>query len=132
MSYAGDITPAQAWKMLADNPDAVLVDVRSDAEWHSVGVPDLSGLGREAVFLQWNTSDGRHNDNFVSELLAQVPASETDRPVMFLCRAGSRSIPAAAAATKAGLTPAYNIVGGFEGSPAGAGWVSVGLPARQG
>ena len=27
MSYAGDITPQQAWELLQENPDAVLVDV---------------------------------------------------------------------------------------------------------
>ena len=47
MSYAGDITPQEAWKLLSDNPEAVLVDVRTDAEWRFVGVPDLSSLGRD-------------------------------------------------------------------------------------
>ena len=46
-SYAGDITPLEAWKLLSDNPNAVLVDVRTDAEWRFVGVPDLSSLGRD-------------------------------------------------------------------------------------
>ena len=47
MGYAGDITPEQSWKLLNENPDAVLVDCRTDAEWRFVGVPDLSGLSRE-------------------------------------------------------------------------------------
>ena len=58
MSYAGDITPEQAWKLLGENPEAVLVDVRTDAEWRFVGVPDLSSLGREVVYLEWNSLDG--------------------------------------------------------------------------
>ncbi|MDQ1305765.1 MAG: Rhodanese-like protein, partial [Actinomycetota bacterium] len=29
MSYAGDITPADSWTLLNENPDAVLVDVRT-------------------------------------------------------------------------------------------------------
>ena len=57
VSYAGDITPLEAWKLLSDNPDAVLVDVRTDAEWRFVGVPDLSSLGREVVYIEWNTSE---------------------------------------------------------------------------
>ena len=40
VSYAGDITPEEAWKLLSDNPDAVLVDCRTEAEWRFVGVPD--------------------------------------------------------------------------------------------
>ena len=59
VSYAGDITPLEAWKLLSDNPQAVLVDVRTDAEWRFVGVPDLSSLGRDVVYIEWNTSEGR-------------------------------------------------------------------------
>ena len=87
MSYAGDITPQQAWTLLNDHPDAVLVDVRTDAEWRFVGVPDLSDLGRGVVFLEWNTADGRHNDDFADQLQERVtPAANPARPVIFLCR----------------------------------------------
>lgn len=37
--------------MLRDNAAAVLVDVRTTAEWHFVGVPDLSSLGRDAIYI---------------------------------------------------------------------------------
>ena len=40
--YAGDIMPAEAWKILADDPKAVLVDVRTTAEWAYVGQADIS------------------------------------------------------------------------------------------
>lgn len=140
MSYAGDITPEQAWKLLSDNPDAVLVDVRTDAEWRFVGVPDLSSLGREVVFLEWNSSDGQRNENFLSELQDRVaPAKgEGERPVVFLCRSGNRSISAAEVATEAGITPAYNVLDGFEGQldadghRGGTGWRAIGLPWTQG
>ena len=100
-AYAGDITPEQAWKLLSENPEAVLVDVRTDAEWRFVGAPDLASLGREVVYIEWNSVDGKRNENFVAELSEQVPA-HTDRPVVFLCRSGNRSIGAAEAATEAG------------------------------
>src|ERR1700742_5223973 len=74
--YAGDITPLEAWKMLSDNPQAVLVDVRTDAEWRFVGVPDLSSLGREVVYIEWNTSDGRRNPEFLNELQDRVPSAD--------------------------------------------------------
>ena len=98
MSYAGDITPLEAWKLLSDNPEAVLVDVRTDAEWRFVGVPDLSSLGRDVVYIEWNTTDGRRNGNFLTELREQVAPVEgggDERPVVFLCRSGNRSIGAA-------------------------------------
>ena len=140
-SYAGDITPLEAWKLLSDNSRSVLVDVRTDAEWRFVGVPDLSSLGREAVFIEWNTSDGRRNDSFADELREQVtPGQDADaeRPVIFLCRSGQRSIGAAEAATAIGIAPAYNVLDGFEGHlnahghRGETGWRAIGLPWRQG
>ncbi|MBI2703390.1 MULTISPECIES: rhodanese-like domain-containing protein [Mycobacterium] len=139
MSYAGDITPLQAWKLLSDNPQAVLVDVRTDAEWRFVGVPDLTSLGREVVYVEWNKSNGQHNNNFLAELQDKIPsAGEGERPVVFLCRSGNRSIGAAEVATEAGFTPSYNVLDGFEGQldvhghRGETGWRAVGLPWKQG
>ncbi len=71
MSYAGDITPEEAWKLLSENGDAVLVDVRTEAEWRFVGgVADLSGLDRDVVYVEWNRTDGTRNDGFVDDLVA--------------------------------------------------------------
>ena len=138
MSYAGDITPQQAWTLLNDHADAVLVDVRTDAEWRFVGVPDLSGLGRSVVFLEWNTLDGRRNEGFVEQLRERIaPAADPARPVIFLCRSGQRSFGAAEAATRIGITPAYNVLDGFEGQldadghRGATGWRAAGLPWRQ-
>lgn len=137
MSYAGDITPEQAWKLLSDNRQAVLVDVRTDAEWRFVGVPDLSSLGRSVVYIEWNRVDGRRNDNFLAELSERVPPDDDERPVIFLCRSGNRSIGAAEAATEAGIAPSYNVLDGFEGHlddaghRGGTGWRAIGLPWKQ-
>ena len=139
MSYAGDITPLEAWKLLSDNPRAVLVDVRTDAEWRFVGVPDLSSLGRDVVYIEWNTTDGTHNDNFVDELKECVPPATAygERPVVFICRSGHRSIGAAEVATEAGITPSYNVLDGFEGHlnanghRGENGWRAIGLPWKQ-
>lgn len=133
VSYAGDITPRESWQLLNDNPDAVLVDVRTEAEWRFVGVPDLSGIGKDVVFIQWVDSAGNPNPDFARELTEKVSGG----PVVFLCRSGNRSIPAATTATEAGLTPAYNMLDGFEGGPDGdghrgaTGWKADGLPWTQ-
>lgn len=135
MSYAGDITPQESWTLLSEDPNAVLVDVRTDAEWKWVGVPDLSSLGRDVVFIQWNTASGR-NENFVAELI-EAGVTPGERPVIFLCRSGNRSIPAAEAATAAGIGPSYNMLEGFEGQLDDAGhrgvtgWRADGLPWKQ-
>lgn len=135
VSYAGDITPQESWQLLSGNPDSVLVDVRTAAEWNWVGVPDLSSLGREVVFVQWNTAEGR-NESFVADLIA-AGVTPGERPVIFLCRSGNRSIPAAEAATAAGIGPSYNMLEGFEGQldehhhRGAAGWRAEGLPWKQ-
>ena len=126
MTYAGDLTPAEAFDLVRDNPDAVLVDVRTTGEWDQVGVPDLTELGKSVVFLEWQQGPQRSlNPAFVDDLKAAVPA---DVPVVLICRSGVRSVAAAHAATAAGLGPAYNVLDGFEG---GRGWVRTGLPWGQ-
>src|ERR1700712_3401857 len=136
VSYAGDITPEEAWKILNDDPQAVLVDCRTDAEWRFVGVPDTSSLRRDVVYIEWNRGDGRHNDGFVDDLVA-AGVTPGERPVVFLCRSGNRSIGAAEAATAAGIAPSYNVLDGFEGNldadghRGSTGWKAIGLPWRQ-
>lgn len=123
MSYAGDLTPAEAFDLVRDDERAVLVDVRTTAEWDQVGVPDLTGLGKDVVFLEWQQGPQRSlNPQFVADLTAAVPP---DVPVVLICRSGVRSVAAAQAATAAGLGPAYNVLEGFEGA---RGWVRSGLP----
>lgn len=137
MPYAGDLTPTDTYRVLADDPQAVLVDVRTRAEWAYVGVPDLGALGRTLVQVEWTRyPDGAPNEAFLDELAAA--GVTPDRQVLFLCRSGVRSVAAAEAATKAGYARAYNVSDGFEGplDAAGhrggsAGWKSSGLPWRQ-
>jgi len=132
--YAGDLTPQDAYRLLEQEPEAVLVDCRTRAEWSFVGVPDLSGLGKRPVLLEWQRyPDGAQNPHF-TEQLRQVG---DDAPLVFICRSGGRSVAAARAATEAGLGPAYNVLNGFEGPVdenghrGSAGWRADGLPWHQ-
>lgn len=136
--YAGDITPTEAWELLRDDPDAVLVDVRTDAEWRYVGVPDLREVGRQAALVEWvSYPSGRPNPQFLDQLASTGVTPGDGRTVVFLCRSGQRSIGAAQAATAAGYGPAYNVLEGFEGAtgPDGhrghEGWRAAGLPWVQ-
>jgi rhodanese-related sulfurtransferase len=132
VGYAGDITPQQAWDLLAEHPDAVLVDVRTEGEWRAVGVPDVETLGKRPVYAQWVHADGRPNPAFLAELAAAGVGE--GRPVVFLCRSGQRSIGAARLATASGIGPSYNVLEGFEGAPGPdgvrdrEGWKVRGLP----
>ncbi|CAM2826464.1 rhodanese-like domain-containing protein [Skermania piniformis] len=131
MSYAGDVTPQQAWDLLRDRPDAVLVDVRTEQEWQTIGVPDISELSRPVHFVEWVDAQGSPNPAFLAQLQA---AGVATGPVVFICRSGQRSEHAAVAATAAGIAPSYNLSGGFEGEvgPLGQrdvnGWKVLGLP----
>jgi len=126
--YAGDISPQIAWQWWQAG-EAVLVDVRSDAERTWVGfVPG-------AVALAWKQWPGMViNAAFDENLKAAVPAG---KKVVLLCRSGVRSIAAAQRATELGLV-AYNILEGFEGDPDDqahrgqqGGWRFHGLPWQQ-
>lgn len=126
--YAGDVTPEQAAQWMADG-QAVLVDVRSDAEREWVGyVPG-------AVALAWKQWPGMAmNPGFDEGLRAAVP---TGGKAVLLCRSGVRSIAAAKRATELGIE-AYNILEGFEGNPDAdghrgrtGGWRLRGLPWKQ-
>jgi len=137
MTYAGDVDSTAAYAGLQADPDAVLVDVRTSAEWSYVGLPDLTHIGKQVIPLEWQRfPDGALNESFVEDLReAGVGAGAT---IYFLCRSGARSAAAAEVATAAGLGPAYNVSDGFEGplDPDGhrtvRGWKSAGLPWRQG
>lgn len=140
-SYAGDVSPQDAWATISAEASAALVDVRTSAEWSFVGVPDLSSLGKRAVLQEWQTFPTMQVDpDFAEKTAAALKAAGLDEssPVFFLCRSGARSQGAAAALTALGWTRAYNVVNGFEGPLDGerqrghvGGWKADGLPWIQ-
>jgi glyoxylase-like metal-dependent hydrolase (beta-lactamase superfamily II)/rhodanese-related sulfurtransferase len=127
--YAGDVSPQLAHKWWRSG-EAVLIDVRTDAEREWVGfIPD-------AVPLVWKQGPSMATNNaFDAGLRAAVPEG---KKVVLLCRSGVRSIAAAKRAAELGME-AYNILEGFEGDPDEraqrghkGGWRHHGLPWRQG
>jgi rhodanese-related sulfurtransferase len=134
--YAGDVDPAHTYAGLQADAAAVLVDVRTSAEWTYVGLPDLTGIGKRVIPLEWqHFPDGALNESFVDQL--REAGVVKGAPIYFLCRSGARSAAAAKASTAAGFGPAYNVSDGFEGPlsddghRAVTGWKAAGLPWRQ-
>lgn len=135
--YAGDVAPTTAWKILSENKDAVLIDVRTRAEWNFVGLPELASIGKEPALLEWQVFPSmQQNSEFVA-VLGNAVASK-DAPLLFLCRSGARSAAAARAMTAAGYSTCLNVAEGFEGPldaqgkrGSAAGWKASGLPWRQ-
>lgn len=129
--HAGDVTSDQAMDRLKVDRSAVLVDVRTRAEWDNVGVPDLSSVGGQPVFLEWLSAPGMApNASFADDLAAELDRREasTESRIFFLCRSGVRSAAAATAMQARGYRHSHNIAGGFEGSAALEGWRDQGLP----
>lgn len=140
-SYAGDVSSAEAWDALRHDAKAQLIDVRTNAEWNYVGVPDLSELGRNVLFCEWQRfPSGQCNDAFASEAIAALTQTgyRPGAPIFLICRSGARSRAAAIALTQAGYGPCFNVKDGFEGQLGNnrhrgeaEGWKAAGLPWIQ-
>ena len=105
-----DLTPRQAHELLGQQPDAVFIDCRSEAEYLFVGHP------AGAVHVPWaEAPDWDINPHFVSEVRKLVSHS-IDRPVVIICRSVNRSVHAGQALEAAGFTRVINVLHGFEGS----------------
>lgn len=140
-SYAGDVSPDEAWALLAEDPNAVLIDVRTVPEWNFVGTPDLRPLGKQPLLVEWQSfPPAGPNAAFVAtveQMLAEQRMPK-DAPVLLLCRSGVRSRAAAIALTAAGFGRCLNVDQGFEGpidvdGHRGVvdGWKARGLPWMQ-
>ena len=66
MSYAGDLSPQEAWAKL--EAGAILVDVRTEGEWAHIGIPYTSvadGYGDHRCLHQ---SDRRQRQRCMSDM----------------------------------------------------------------
>ena len=132
-----NVSAREAWEALRTDPDSHLVDVRTDAEWQYVGIPDLRAAGKQAVLVSWQYfPSGNINPAFVEEL--RDAGLAPGHRLFFLCRSGVRSLAAAYAAREEGFASVFNIAEGFEGPHDArghrghvAGWKAEDLPWRQ-
>jgi rhodanese-related sulfurtransferase len=101
VDLAPQLTPAQAGAALRDE-DALAVDVREPAEWDA-------GHIEGSLWIP------------LGELQARAAELPRDRPLVVVCRSGSRSAYAADALVAAGWH-ARNLAGGLHA------WTAAGLP----
>ena len=103
-----ELYPAQAYKLLRAQKDAILIDVRSEVEFLFVGHAEA------AIHIPWYQEPGWEiNPDFIETLRQAVGHHE--RPILFICRNGNRSQEAGKAAEQHGFTQVYNVLNGFEG-----------------
>lgn len=135
--YAGDLSPTESWDLLKRNKDAVLIDVRTDAEFAYVGGPDPAAMPNAFHKVSWILfPDMNRNPHFEDAVREAV--SDKEAPILFLCRSGQRSASAAKAMTALGYKSCFNIAEGFEGDKNAEdrrgtvnGWKVRGLPWVQ-
>jgi rhodanese-related sulfurtransferase len=132
-----NVAPTQTWEALKSDASARLVDVRTDAEWNFVGVPDLSPAGKQTVLIPWQVYPSMQRNGSFEDDLKQAGLT-ADNTIYFICRSGARSMSAAQAALAAGFPHVFNVADGFEGPPdvqghrgTTAGWKADDLPWRQ-
>lgn len=139
----GEVLPTDAWTILETEKTARLVDVRTQAEWSFVGVPDISETGHSLICIEWASFPGMSKNPRFADAVIEALGDEAPGKLLFLCRSGVRSLHAAGAvaARYADLGVAVdclNVAEGFEGdlNPNGHrglhnGWKFRGLAWRQ-
>ncbi|MBK9244158.1 MAG: rhodanese-like domain-containing protein [Burkholderiales bacterium] len=125
------LTPQEAYDFLQANPNALLIDCRTEIEHYYVGHP----VG--AINIEWNTApDFDVNPHFAEQVLRM--SGRKDRPLVLICRSGKRTLDAGAELEVHGFSSVANVLEGFEGELDSdhhrgtlGGWRKRGLPWRQ-
>ncbi len=131
--YKGNVNPEQAHKALTSDAGAVLIDVRTNAEWAFVGMPAVERL----LTISWQAFPSMQvNERFVDSV--RDAGIGQDTAIYCICRSGARSASAATALAQAGYTNCFNVSEGFEGDLDDSrhrgranGWKARGLPWIQ-
>lgn len=128
------ILPNEAFRLLQERPNAILIDVRSSMEFLFVGHPT------GAINIPWiDQPNWKINTHFVTQVRqAVLGGAHGAAPVLLICRSGVRSLEAGDALIEEGFKDVYNVGEGFEGpldekhhrSSVG-GWRFHGLPWEQ-
>ena len=95
--YVKELNVEQARERLAQNPQAVLMDVREDSEWNNDHASEAMHLGKGIL---------------ERDLEKMVP--DTNREIIMYCGGGYRSILTAVVAQKMGYRNVYSLAGGYK------------------
>ncbi len=127
--YPLNIVSEKAFQLLQSEQKSYLIDVRTEYEWETIGVPNLEKLRKSVLFICWpNIVDLAFVDNLTKILKSNFKFSDK---LLFICRSGSRSRIASEIAVNNNFKFCYNIIDGFEGSNIGngkIGWKYQDLP----
>ena len=114
------IKSSEIKKFLENNPNTVLLDVRTKDEWNTVGKPDAKKLGIKSFFITIS-----QDTSFLDYVKNSIDKKEQ---VLVMCAAGGRSIIAANLLANEGYNT-LNVSDGFSGNGQDPGWKNLGLPS---
>lgn len=114
------IKSSEIKKHIEDNPKTVLLDVRTEEEWKTVGKPDSDSLGIKTFFITISKDPG-----FIDNVKKEI---NKENQVLVMCAAGGRSEIAANMLQKEGYST-HNVSDGFSGDGVDPGWQNSGLPS---
>ena len=112
-------------KYLKNNPKCVLLDVRTQEEWDTIGKPDGEKIGLKTYFLPIQFDERIFNENFIQEF-KNLNIGQ-DHEILTICKSGGRSQAAAELLARENYT-CSNISDGFEGNQENVGWKKCDLP----
>ena len=106
-----NIKVTDAFDFLSKKVDSHLIDTRSDLEWKTTGIPDLSSINKKAYLINWGpVLDQTFFEQYKRFLLNSFNQKDS---LFFICRSGSRSLMAAEFAIELGFKNSFNIYEGF-------------------
>ena len=117
------ITCKEIKDYLKNNPESVLLDVRTQEEWDNDGKPDGGKIGLKTYFLEIRRDAFF---DFVQEF--KNFNIDQDKEILVICKSGERSQISAELLSKENYK-SINISDGFMGSQEGVGWKNSGLPS---
>ena len=114
------IKSSEIKKFIESNQDTVLLDVRTEDEWNTVGKPNTKDLGIKSFFITIS-----QDQSFLDKVKENI---NKKNKVLVICAAGGRSIIAANLLANEGYNT-LNISDGFSGNTQDPGWKNSGLPS---
>ena len=107
------------------NNKCILIYVRTQREWETVGQPDGDQIGLKTYFVSIKDNSGVINNNFVNEILDLEIEKEME--IAFICKSGARS----ALASDMLINESYKCINVIDGVEGNQGWLNAGLPIQK-
>ena len=116
------IKSSEIKQFIENNPKTVLLDVRTENEWNTIGKPDTKDLGIKSFFITIS-----QDSSFLDRVKQSIDKKEQ---VLVMCAAGGRSIIAANLLANEGYYT-LNVSDGFRGDGGEKiGWKNNQLPTK--